>query len=331
MATFQKRKGKKGTSYRGVASINGRKVYVGTFDKQGAALAAAVEYERKAKAGESAGAPGKILRDVFDWYSKEVSTTKPGVRWEQNRLGFYSRDPIANVRLDALTPQDFADLRDRRLKEVASSTFLRDLALLSNAMKLASTEKNWIATNPISRMRRPKDDYKARSRRLHEGEIDALRIASGYRPNVAPKSATARTIAAFEFACETAMRGGEICAIRKADCHAKHVHIPTSKNGEARDVPLSPRARAILDQVLALGLDPVFGLAVGIKDALFRKMTRRASIDGLTFHDGRREGTSRLAKKVEILELSRITGHRDLSILRDYYRPTVEELAEKIA
>jgi integrase len=96
-------------------------------------------------------------------------------------------------------------------------------------------------------------------------------------------------------------------------------------------VPLSTRAREILAQVQALKLDPVFGLTTAHKDALFRKMRRRAGIEGLNFHDSRREGTTRLAQRFDVLELSRITGHRDLGVLRAvYYRPSVEDLAAKM-
>lgn len=321
---------KRGKRWRGTAFHRGKKIPAGTHDTRAAAWAHAVDIERKAQAGQLAGAHGKILRDVFDAYAEKVSPGKGKGEWEVTRLAFYSRDKIALKKLADLTAADFADLRDRRMKEVSGATLIRDFALLSNALKVAKDEWGWLEVNPLSKVRRPKDNP-PRARRLQEGEIEALRIASGYRPGAPPRTATARTVAAFEFSCETAMRGAEIVALRPQHCHEAHVHVAKTKNDEPRDVPLTPRARAILKQILALKLDPVFGLTTAHKDALFRKVRRRAAIDGLNFHDARREGTTRLSKIYDLLELSRITGHKDLSVLRDvYYRPTIEELAAKV-
>ena len=164
------------------------------------------------------------------------------------------------------------------------------------------------------------------------GEVEALRIATGYRPDKVPQTAQARVQAAFEFALETALRSGEIVALRRSDVSERHVHVAMSKNGEPRDVPLSARAREILGQVLPLGLDPIFGLSARLRDALWRKGRERAGIAGLNFHDSRREALTRLARIYGVLELAAISGHRDIGTLRTvYYAPRVEELAEKLA
>ena len=51
----------------------------------------------------------------------------------------------------------------------------------------------------------------------------------------------------------------------------------------------------------------------------------------LHFHDTRHEGITRLAKKLEVLDLARMVGIRDLSILMVYYKPTATEIAERLA
>jgi len=52
----------------------------------------------------------------------------------------------------------------------------------------------------------------------------------------------------------------------------------------------------------------------------------------LNFHDLRHEAASRLAEKLtNILELSSVTGHRDLRMLKRYYHPGPEDLALKLA
>lgn len=50
----------------------------------------------------------------------------------------------------------------------------------------------------------------------------------------------------------------------------------------------------------------------------------------LTFHDLRHEATSRLAEKLEMHELMKVTGHKDTRMLARYYHPRAEDLAKKL-
>ncbi|MCU7906211.1 MAG: hypothetical protein KZQ76_10290 [Candidatus Thiodiazotropha sp. (ex Epidulcina cf. delphinae)] len=60
-------------------------------------------------------------------------------------------------------------------------------------------------------------------------------------------------------------------------------------------------------------------------------MKKRALIEDLHFHDLRREALSRLAKVFGLMELAKISGHRNLSILQDaYYAPKIDGLADKL-
>ncbi len=54
----------------------------------------------------------------------------------------------------------------------------------------------------------------------------------------------------------------------------------------------------------------------------FRKAVKLASIDNLTFHDARHEALTQLARKLDVLDLARMVGHRDPRSLMIYYNPT---------
>jgi integrase len=139
-------------------------------------------------------------------------------------------------------------------------------------------------------------------------------------------------VAAFEFAVETGMRGGEIVALRPADAvlTRSFVHVRRSKNGDAREVALSGRARELLEAVMALRLDPVWGLTPRRKDALFRKLRAKAGIAGLNFHDSRHSAITRLAKRLQVLDLARQVGVRDLQTLLTYYNESAENRARRL-
>lgn len=50
----------------------------------------------------------------------------------------------------------------------------------------------------------------------------------------------------------------------------------------------------------------------------------------LHFHDLRHEATSRLAEKLEMHELMKVTGHKSTAMLARYYHPRAEDLARKL-
>ncbi|BBF09344.1 integrase [Haemophilus influenzae] len=65
-------------------------------------------------------------------------------------------------------------------------------------------------------------------------------------------------------------------------------------------------------------------------DHNFRKLKKMEGLENanLHFHDTRRE---RLAEKVDVMVLAKISGHRDLSILQNtYYAPDMAEIAQRL-
>jgi integrase len=100
------------------------------------------------------------------------------------------------------------------------------------------------------------------------------------------------------------------------------------KTRSARAVPLSTTALTILDQLSGVDGVKVFGLTSATLDALWRKARDRAMISDLHFHDTRGEALTRLSKKLDVMQLARVSGHKDLRILHAvYYRETVEDIA----
>jgi integrase len=72
-------------------------------------------------------------------------------------------------------------------------------------------------------------------------------------------------------------------------------------------------------------------LSTSTLDALFRKAKARALVEDLHFHDTRREALTRLSKVFDVMELARVSGHRDLRVLQNvYYAPAIGDLAAKL-
>ncbi|MGB1413307.1 MAG: tyrosine-type recombinase/integrase, partial [Paracoccaceae bacterium] len=97
----------------------------------------------------------------------------------------------------------------------------------------------------------------------------------------------------------------------------------------ARDVPLSSAAIALINE-LPEKTEKLIGLDARSLDTLFRRVRDRTEIEDLRFHDSRNEAITRLAQKLEPLELARMIGHKNLNMLLIYYNQTAEQLAQKL-
>lgn len=319
MATYRKR----GKSWRVELYRNGGRESA-TFPTKQQASAWAQQRE-----AELSGArlPDKTLREALERFRLKVSPTRKGARWEELRLLVMEAQPIARRPLARLTGADLAEWRDGRLGEVAPATVAREMALLRTVLETARREWHWLRDKPMADVRVPKSPP-SRKRRVSRDEIDRVTLALGVTDT---ESATAenRTGLAFLFAVETAMRAGEILGLTWADVRQKAVNLPRTKNGDVRDVPLSPRAREIL-AALPKDRATCFDVHAGTRDALWRRAVKAAQIPDLHFHDSRAEAIYRLSTKFNIMELARIIGHRNYNSLQLYYNTSADELADRL-
>lgn len=125
------------------------------------------------------------------------------------------------------------------------------------------------------------------------------------------------------------MRASEILSLdwTQVDLARRVASLTTTKNGDEREVPLSSAAIAILGTA---GRGAVFPISSASLDRLFRKARDRTEFKDVHFHDARSEAITRLSKKLDVLELARVVGHRDIRSLMIYYRADAEELAKKL-
>ncbi len=276
--------------------------------------------------------PRMVLREVLVRYAEEVSPTKRGERWEVMRLRMMARDTLGDVLLAELASAHLAAWRDRRLKEVQPASVTREMNLLSAVLTRAVKEWGYLQNNPLSSVQRPRTP-EPRNRRITDDEIKRLLLACGYNRETTLETVQARVGACLLFAIETAMRAGEICGLtwNRVNLAQRIAHLDKTKNGTARDVPLSKEAIRLIKQVQGVDERLVFGILAEQLDALFRKAKARAMIDDLHFHDTRREALTRLAAKVDVMTLAKISGHRDLRILQSvYYAPDMSKIAASL-
>lgn len=57
---------------------------------------------------------------------------------------------------------------------------------------------------------------------------------------------------------------------------------------------------------------------------------RALGITDLTFHDSRHEACTCLERKLGVLDLAKMIGHRDTRSLMIYYNPTATEIEDRL-
>ena len=135
------------------------------------------------------------------------------------------------------------------------------------------------------------------------------------------------------------MRSGEICGIESHEVKGDHVHLPITKNGEERDVPLSVKARMLFARAATLGTDTVFAVGSNTRDTLFRRAKKKAGVAGFTFHDGRHTAATMMAKRFiregktsaeAVYDMCKVFGWKDPRMALVYFNPNISDLAARL-
>lgn len=331
MATIERR----GTAWRARVRIKGQSV-TQTLDTEAKAIAWAHAMEQRLTGGQTAeqvrATPEAMtVAALFDRYAREVSISKGGARWERLRLLLIA--PQLPARALDVDGAALAEWRNGRLKKVSPSTVNRELNLISAVYTHAI--KEWrlpLAANPAHAIKWPKKPA-PRTRRVSDAERAAIIKQLGDWDGESPPDTTKQWVAwTFALALDTMMRQSEILNLTWKHVYARHCHLPKTKNGEARDVPLS-RAAVALFAMLPRQADGnrVAPVEAGTLGVYFRKACKDAKIIDLHFHDARREALTRASKKItNVAELMRASGHKGVGSLLVYYRPSIEDMADKL-
>ena len=185
-------------------------------------------------------AESTTLKELLERYLAEITPRKKGAASETNRLRALMRLQLALRYVAGIRGMDIARFRDERLRKVTPSTVKRDLVLLGHVFEVARKEWGIYVQNPVRDIRLPTDN-RPRDRRLQAGEEARLLAACEQARNP-------WLLPIVQLALETAMRQGELIRLRweHIDLNHRTAHLPDTKNGESRTVPLSTTAIRVL-------------------------------------------------------------------------------------
>lgn len=338
MATICERTNKQGQliGYQAKVRRRGEAPVSKTFTKKSDAERWARQIESEMEQGvfvSRVEAESNTLGDLVDRYSREVAPTHKGAKQEGQRLAQLRRDALCFRIVATLKGQDFANWRDSRLEQVSPGTVIRELNVWHAVIETARRE--WgihLPSNPVSLVRRPRANA-SRDRRLDPTKDDDGRTEEKRLLAACDADSSQWLGSIVRLAIHTGMRQGELLALKWDDIDLRRCAaiLRDTKNGEMRVVPLSTAARKVLEDMPRSIGGQLFPIDQNVLKMRFRRACKRASIEGLTFHDLRHEATSRLFERgLNVMEVASITGHKTLQMLKRYTHLQTNDLVAKL-
>lgn len=235
------------------------------------------------------------MREGLERYRASVSILKKGYAQEKYRIDQICRSALADKITREVTSVDIATYRDKRLKEInpkthqtlSPATVRLEMSLLSNYFTIGQIEWGICDDNPVKNVRKPTPPP-GRDRRLSPREE---RLIFRYCHNHRNSSLYSIVVLALE----TAMRQGEILSLRWEHINLKSriAHLPQTKNGSKRDIPLSVKARDALIRLGVQSKGSVVGYTTTGFKSTWRFMIIKLGIENLHFHDLRHSFSQR--------------------------------------
>ena len=252
-------------------------------------------------------------------WEREVLVHLKSFKVEKYKVALVSR-ALGQLTLNKITSSVLVDYRDNRLQEVSNQTVKHELGLIRRALKKGI---EWGYTSSVPYLASPSLKGQARNRRLSEVEMSLLLSSCDeYLKHI------------VIFLSESSMRRGELASIKIADINleSRLLQLSDTKNGDDRIIPLSSLALDSINYLITHAQTPM--LLGYDKEWLTRKFIshcKSIGIENFRLHDLRHEGISKLFEKgLNVMEVSSISGHKDLSMLKRYTHINPSTLLAKI-
>jgi integrase len=192
-----------------------------------------------------------LLADALDKYLAEVTPKKKGASREEDRINKLKRCAIARKGFYRVNAQDIREM----FAEVAATGAITGNSqrkyglILSHLYNVARKEWGFKVDNPIRDVQLPSNG-KSRDRRYEPGEERrVLRECRRSRNRWVAKSS--------ELAVASACRQGELFKLEweRVDLDKRVAMLLDTKNGENREIPLSPSAIRIMLDLAVMGAE----------------------------------------------------------------------------
>lgn len=242
---------------------------------------------------------------------------------------------LGDIRVSALTPQHLVAYATMRRDEDCAGPYTvnMDISKLGTVMRYGGVALKVVlpdivaAARPLLTHLRLIGGGGKRERRPQEDELRAILKQLHEKRGLVYAEAVA-------FAACSAMRRGEVCAIRRGEIDEKTKVVPVwrkhpRKGKVLEKVPLLGEAWDIVQRQPKSEDGRVFPIHPGTLSKYFTEACRELGIPDLHLHDMRHEGTSRLFEEgYQVHQVALVTGHKSWQNLKRYTQLKPEDLTK---
>ena len=245
------------------------------------------------------------------------------------------KEQVGILRLCDLTPPKIAECKAKlaagkathgkhkagdQTPQRSAATVNRYLAAMSAVLTRAKKEWHWVEDNPFRKIAKL-GEPDGRVRFLSDKEREALLTAC--------EASSPALYTIVVLALSTGARQAEILTLRwsQIDLERGAIYLVRTKNGERRTLPLTGRAKELVEAMEKKRDKAVELLFPSHRDkakpldihSVFARAVETAGIENFRFHDLRHTAASYLAMNgASLLEIAEILGHKTLAMVQRY-------------
>jgi len=249
--------------------------------------------------------------EAIDSYNNNHLIKKKSYKKEQSRIALL-KNRFGSKNLQDINSRLLSQFREERLQIRSPYSVSNELSLILRVLRYATIDLG--VQMEIPAVRRPSLPQ-GRARRPTNDELQMLR-----------ESLDPVMSSLLDLAIETAMRRSEISGINPDALTGNTITLSETKNGTKRIVPLSNLAIRCINQLKGNKIPRPETIS-----KKFHEACKDNEIHDLRWHDLRHHATSLLFERgLNMMEVSAITGHKTLQMLKRYTHLRAEDLARKL-
>ena len=263
--------------------------------------------------------PPQILREAINSYIEGPLKTHRSGHNEKYPLQVTANSWLGGIPLNELSIRHLAIWRDERLLTVKANTVMRELRILRVLLDWAKDELGCELKSNPARALKVRDSCDARMPYLTKEEENQLIQALSQSRNPEHKKLT-------QLALATGMRRSELLSLKWADIDLDQGIARVNRKGctaqglsnSQRLIPLSQTTIKLLKGYQKCE-EQVVKVSLPASRHAFNRAKKIAGLRDLHFHDLRHIAISRMwAEGMNAIEISAVSGHKDLRMLMRY-------------
>lgn len=331
MATIQRYKKKDGSSTWRVRAKQSGQVRSATFGSRADAREWAANTESEMIAASKQHKEFRLaqkqylMSDIITMYSRDVLPWKaPNTVKKQEQLLRWWSASIGHIRITDLTPFILTSRREElKIKKKMSNYTVNIYLNTLSAVLSYAVEKEYISINPMSSVKKMEED---RTRVVHLDNDEIQRVLQACKASPSPY-----LYSAIVLLLGTGCRKREILDLswRDVDFTNERIYLLQTKNGERRQVHITPPIKKILLELSQrparkkspfVFYNPDTGKPVRSIHIAWTQALKRAEVEHIRIHDLRHCFASYMAMHAGagLHELADLLGHKSIQMTRRY-------------